>query len=102
MLGKSNVMVGHSVRQAYGKEPSRSDFEVDKEIRFEWNYPRCVWLDAKRVVLLDFGDAYLFKITNWEWVNSKYGSGKFISKERFVEKYGGSIALLEKWPYMDE
>jgi hypothetical protein len=53
-------------------------------------------LDAKQAVLLDFGDAYLFKITEGQWVNSKYGSGKFISKERFVEKYGGSIALLEK------
>jgi competence CoiA-like predicted nuclease len=95
-----NIMIGHSVRQAYGYEPRRSDFEVNKDIRFEWNHARRAWMDAKRVVLLDFGDPYLFKIK--EWSNSKYGGGKFIPKASFVEKYGGDKNLLEKWDSLDD
>lgn len=97
-----NVMIGHSVKQAYGNEPRRSDFEVNKYIRFEWSHPRRAWMDAQRPIFLDFGDAYLFWITEWEWVNSKFGSGRYISKERFVEKYGGDKILLEKWGSLDD
>ena len=42
------VMIGHSVRQAYGDEPCRSDFEVNKDIRFEWSSRQSVDADIVR------------------------------------------------------
>jgi hypothetical protein len=51
-------------------------------------------MGAARHRFIDFGDAYLFMIEDWN--AQKFGSGKWISKEKFVEKYGGDKSLLKR------
>jgi hypothetical protein len=54
---------------------------------FAWLHPRRSWEDTKRPVFLDFGDDHLYRVT--QGMGKEQGQGVKISKEKFVEKYGG-------------
>jgi competence CoiA-like predicted nuclease len=64
-----------------------------KEI-FIWSYPRKSWSVVQRNLFIDFGGPDLF------WVKSgmgtRYGHGNYVSKKRFIEKYGGDLSILSK------
>jgi competence protein CoiA len=64
-----------------------------EEYSFTWNWCRRSWTDTQRPVFIDFGDENLFHIE--EGMGRKSGIGRPISKERFINKYGGNIELLE-------
>jgi len=63
-----------------------------KQLPFSWSRPRRCWSDVQRPVFIDFGDENLFCIT--EGMGTNRGIGRQITKERFLEKYGGDSALL--------
>lgn len=91
---RTRIHVGHSaVNSNEGQEKNWSS-DNNRDIKFQWNYARRVWMGAARHRFIDFGDAYLFMIEDWN--AQKFGSGKWISKEKFVEKYGGDKSLLKR------
>ena len=96
----TRVHVGRNSFQAVDDSEHNWEADNDKNIRFEWGTPRRVWIGASRPIFIDFGDAYLFSIT--EWAGQKFGGGKWFSKERFVEKYGGDKNLLKKWDNLED
>jgi len=55
---------------------------------FKWKYPRRSWKDVQRPVFIDFGEDSLF------WVKEGMGTsqirGTYVSKEKFIKKYGGN------------
>jgi hypothetical protein len=61
-------------------------------LEFSWSWARKSWQDAIRPIFIDFGEEDLF------WAKSgmgtSLGTGKRISKRRFIEKYGGDPNLL--------
>jgi hypothetical protein len=63
-----------------------------EEFIFKWSWPRKCWTDAERHIFIDFGKESLFWVT--EGIGTNYGKGKLISKQKFLEKYGGDINLL--------
>lgn len=63
------------------------------EVSFAWNWCRKSWNEAERHIFIDFGDEHLFMIT--KGMGSARGKGKQITKEKFLRKYGGDLALLE-------
>ena len=62
------------------------------DVFFSWDWPRKSWSDVQRNVFIDFGEESLF------WVKygmgTKTGIGQQISKENFMKKYGGNLAIL--------
>ncbi len=66
-----------------------SDDLSKMDIFFEWKYAQRKWRESNRNIFIDFGFDYLF------WVKSGMGTfegmGKFISKKRFLNKYGGNF-----------
>ena len=54
--------------------------------RFEWSHARHSWEDAKRPVFIDFGEEYLYRVT--EGMGREQGRGVRVWKERFVGRYG--------------
>ena len=87
------IYVGHSAVNSEEEQEKNWASDNIKGIKFQWNYPRRVWMGAVRPRFIDFGDAYLFMIEDWN--AQKFGSGKWIFKETFVEKYGGDKSLLK-------
>lgn len=63
-----------------------------KEYNFLWSWPRKSWADTQRYLFIDFGNENLFWVT--KGIGSSRGSGRQISKEIFLKKYGGDIELL--------
>lgn len=62
--------------------------KIDKDIvPFSWKWARKSWEEVKRHVFIDFGKESLFWVTNGMGTSS--GIGKYISKEKFINKYGG-------------
>jgi len=68
----------------------RSSPEIKKGINgefFKWKYPRKSWKDVQRPLFIDFREDSLF------WVHEGMGTsqirGTYISKEKFIHKYGG-------------
>ncbi len=55
---------------------------------FIWNWPRKSWTDVQRNLFIDFGDENLFWVT--EGMGTNNGKGILISKEIFLNKYGGN------------
>jgi competence protein CoiA len=55
---------------------------------YKWIYPRKSWKDSQRPLFIDFGENTLF------WVHEGMGTtqirGTYISKEKFLKKYGGN------------
>ncbi|HEU5166831.1 MAG TPA: competence protein CoiA family protein [Chitinophagaceae bacterium] len=70
----------------------KSVVQKQKQTKFSWSRSRRSWEDAIRPIFIDFGDEDLF------WAKSglrtNFGTGKKISKEKFIEKYGGDVNLL--------
>lgn len=63
-----------------------------REFMFVWSWPRKSWMDVRRPLFIDFGDADLY------WVESgmgtSHGRGRQISKATFLKKYGGDTDFL--------
>lgn len=61
---------------------------------FVWSWPRKSWSVVQRNLFIDFGGPDLF------WVKSgmgtRYGEGKYVSKEGFIKKYEGDLSMLSK------
>lgn len=55
---------------------------------FKWEYPRRSWENLQRNVFIDFGDNQLFWVKTGMGTSS--GTGLFIHKEKFIEKYEGN------------
>ncbi|MFN9112170.1 MAG: competence protein CoiA [Bacteroidota bacterium] len=87
-----NTYVGRCVFFYYEEYGKRWDAHNDKTIKFEWKYYRRTWSYVKKNLFFDFGNDYLFWVKNWE--SDGKGSGKWIHKRNFVEKYGGDTSLL--------
>lgn len=70
--------------------------EAKRELKgtFVWSWPRKSWSVATRNLFIDFGGPELF------WVKSgmgtRHGEGQYVSKERFIRKYGGDLSMLSK------
>jgi len=62
------------------------------EFNFSWSWSRRSWTDVQRNVFIDFGDENLFWVL--EGMGTSHGKGKLVSKEDFINKYGGDIELL--------
>ena len=61
--------------------------EPDEEY-FKWKNPRKSWVDVQRPLFIDFGEESLFKVI--EGMGTSQIRGKYISKEKFIQKYGGN------------
>ena len=72
------------------------NIKAEQELKgtFVWSWPRKSWSEVQRYIFIDFGGPELF------WVKSgmgtKYGEGQYVSKERFIKKYGGDLSMLSK------
>ena len=55
---------------------------------FQWDYARRSWEDVQRPVFIDFGEEKLFWVK--EGMGARKGNGIFVSKEKFIKKYGGN------------
>jgi hypothetical protein len=55
---------------------------------FNWKYPRRSWIDVQRPVFIDLGGETIFKVK--EGMGTKQIRGKYYSKKKFLEKYGGN------------
>ena len=70
--------------------------KAERELKgtFVWSWPRKSWSEVQRYVFIDFGGPDLF------WVKSgmgmRYGEGQYVSKEKFIIKYGGDHSMLSK------
>jgi fatty acid desaturase len=64
-----------------------------KEFSFSWSWCRKSWSEVERYVFVDFGDENLFWVTSG--MGTSYGTGRHVSKEKFLRKYGGDTTLLE-------
>ncbi len=62
------------------------------DLTFSWDWPRKSWNGVQRNVFIDFGDENLFWVK--DGMGTKTGRGQQISKENFIKKYGGDLALL--------
>ena len=58
---------------------------------FNWEYSRRSWEYSQRHVFIDFHDGSLFWVLSG--MGSKFGKGRFVSKQKFVSKYGGDYKL---------
>ena len=58
------------------------------DIEFNWKYTRRSWSEVQRNVFIDFGDLNLFWVL--EGMGTSKGIGIYVSKERFIKKYGGN------------
>ena len=54
---------------------------------FKWINPRRSWIDVQRPLFIDFGEESLFKVI--EGMGTSQIRGKYISKKKFIDKYGG-------------
>lgn len=72
----------------YGKV----DNSYKNEFNFSWRWCHKSWSEVQRHVFIDFGDEYLFLVNNG--MGTSYGKGKKVTKEKFIEKYGGDLELL--------
>jgi hypothetical protein len=87
-------------RLNYLKNPYGTDEKISgkifstqtKHLTFSWSWPRKSWTDAERHIFIDFGDQNLFWV--YEGMGTNRGTGKQISKESFLKKYGGNTELL--------
>jgi hypothetical protein len=73
--------------------------EIKKGINgefFEWKFPPRNWEDANRPLFMDFGEDSLF------WIHEGMGTtqirGTYISKEKFLKKYGGNYEYYCQQP----
>tara|TARA_R110002049_G_scaffold90686_1_gene227082 strand:- start:60 stop:548 length:489 start_codon:yes stop_codon:yes gene_type:complete len=57
------------------------------KLPFNWKWARRSWEEVERHVFIDFGKESLFWVTNGMGTSS--GIGKYIAKEKFINKYGG-------------
>ena len=62
------------------------------EQNFIWNRPRRCWDAVQRNVFIDFGGEEIFWVKSG--MGSKCGYGKFVTKEKFIKKYGGNLDLI--------
>jgi competence protein CoiA len=62
------------------------------QLSFSWTNAHRSWEECRRHVFIDFGSDSLFHVT--EGMGSKKGKGIFVTKERFITKYGGNLQLL--------
>lgn len=74
------------------KRTGNTVYKPTNERDFFWSWPRKTWEEVKMHLFIDFGDQYLFKVT--EGMGTKSGKGKLISKVDFIRKYGGDTELL--------
>ncbi len=74
--------------KTYGKV----DNSWKNEFNFSWSWCRKSWSDVQRNVFIDFGDEHLFWVKNG--MGTSFGKGKKITKEKFIDKYGGDLELL--------
>lgn len=61
---------------------------------FRWNKPRRSWEDVQRPVFVDFGTESLFMVK--EGMGMFQMRGTYISKEKFITKYGGNYEYYVK------
>ncbi len=69
----------------------RSSPEIEKGPNgefFKWNHPRKSWADVRRPVFIDISEDLLFRVI--EGMGTSQIRGTYISKENFINKYGGS------------
>lgn len=70
---------------------TRSSPEIKKGINgefFKWKNPRKSWEGVQRPLFIDFGENYLFRVL--EGMGTSQIRGTYISKEKFIIKYGGN------------
>lgn len=72
------------------------NLKVEQKLKatFVWSWPRKSWSEVQRPLFIDFGGPDLFWAKSGMGTN--HGNGQYISKERFIEKYGGDKELLNK------
>lgn len=58
-----------------------------EKVLFKWEFARRSWEDCQRHIFIDFQDGSLFWVHSG--MGSTFGEGKFVSKEKFISKYGG-------------
>lgn len=58
------------------------------EEKFIWNYARKSWREVKNPAFIDFGGESLFWVK--DGMGWKHGRGNYVSKEKFIKKYGGN------------
>ena len=66
--------------------------KLKKDFRFSWSWARKSWEDVERHVFIDFGGNDLFWVKSGMGTNS--GIGSFVSKEKFLIKYGGNNEIV--------
>lgn len=64
---------------------SQKQAQDSRKGSFTWTRPRRSWEAAKRPVFMDFGEDYLYRIS--EGMGREQGRGTKISKEKFVSRY---------------
>lgn len=90
-----NVNIDYSDRNRHFRPRDESQNEIGiGEKSFSWSYARRSWKDVKRPVFIDFGEDLLFWIRGGMG-NSK-GRGDFVSKEKFIKKYGGNFEYYSR------
>lgn len=67
---------------------------TEKQKYFYWQYARKSWGDVKRPVFIDFGENTLFWVR--KGMGSSSGNGIYVSKEDFINKYGGNYEYYYK------
>lgn len=72
------------------------NLKIEQKLKgaFVWSWPRKSWSEVQRNLFIDFGGPDMFWVKNG--MGTKYGNGQYISKERFIAKYGGDQGLLDK------
>lgn len=70
----------------------RSRPELTKGINdefFKWEHPPKSWINVQRPLFIDFGKESLFRVL--EGMGTPQIRGTYISKEKFINKYGGNF-----------
>ncbi|WCO03515.1 competence protein CoiA [Psychroserpens ponticola] len=66
-----------------------NNLPANNKLVFDWKWARKSWEEVERSVFIDFGKESLFWVQTG--MGTSRGEGKYISKEKFINKYGGDF-----------
>lgn len=83
-----HIKVSDNETHWWGLKHNNCKHEKGRKV-FAWDNPRRSWEEANRHVFIDFHDESLFWVQ--QGMGSKFGEGIFVSKSKFISKYGGDF-----------
>lgn len=67
--------------------------QTNNKLHFQWKYAHSVWRKSNRKIYIDFGNEFLFSVTEY---HGDRGKGLEISKIEFIKTHGGDASLVNK------